>query len=352
MHSKFTLVLIVFFTSLSMLSAQRKQYLLLYSKAIYFNSGSDKVASKFRATLKEAATAINSDKEAKAWIQAHTDSLGSYESNQVLSDRRAEAVYKSLFEMGVDSLQLKIDSHGEYVPLKSNGTVTGRALNRRVTIEVVRPYVPRVKIEPLCTIAGTIIDAKTKKPLKTRLVFNSLAGKDSIDTDENGTYEYKVGMETNVEVRAYTKGYFFVSKLAQTKNETTTALNFTLEPAIIGGKMALNDLFFQSGTPLLMNASEQALDGVVAFMKFNSTLRIEIGGHINKPNRAPVSESSSSFKLSEARAEVVHSYLIDKGISKDRLTYKGYGNSEMIHPRANNPIQEQLNRRVELKVIE
>jgi outer membrane protein OmpA-like peptidoglycan-associated protein len=352
MHSKFILVLIIFFASMSIASAQGKKNLLLYSEAVYFNSGSDKIFPKFKAILKEAALKISSDKEATAWIQAHTDSLGSYTANQILSERRAKAIYEALFDLGVDTLQLKIDSHGEYVPLKSNGTATGRALNRRVTIEVVRPYVPIVEIVPVCMIKGTIIDAKTKKPLETRVIFNSLAGQDSVDTDENGMYEYKVAMETTIEVRAHTRGYFFVSKLAETQNEAVIKLNFTLEPAIIGGKMALNDLFFKSGTPLLMNASEQALDGVVAFMKFNSTLRIEIGGHINRPNQAPVPEGSSSFKLSQARAVLVYSYLIDNGISKDRLTYKGYGNSEMIYPRANTPIQEQLNRRVELKVIE
>lgn len=352
MHSKFILVLLIFYTSMSIASAQGKRHLLLYSESVFFNSGSAKVSPKFKGILKEAALLLKENKDGKAWIQAHTDSLGTFQSNQALSDKRAAAVYNALIGMGVDSLQLKIDSHGEYVPLESNGTATGRALNRRVSLEVVRPYVPVVKVKRVCTVKGKIIDAKTKKPLQTRLIFNSLAGQDSIDTDENGMYEYTVEMETAIEVRAHTKGYFFVSKLVETQKEEIIKLDFTLEPAIIGGKMALNDLFFKSGTPLLMNASEQALDGVVSFMKFNSTLRIEIGGHINRPNQAPVPEKSSSFRLSEARAVLVYKYLIENGISEDRLLYKGYGNSEMIHPRANTPIQEQLNRRVELKVIE
>ena len=91
--------------------------------------------------------------------------------------------------------------------------------------------------------------------------------------------------------------------------------------------------------------------GVLAFMKFNDDLKIEIGGHINKPNEPPVSENSSSFILSKERAQAVYNYLIDNGISKDRLTYKGYGNFEMLYPRAETPIQEQMNRRVELKVV-
>jgi outer membrane protein OmpA-like peptidoglycan-associated protein len=337
---------------MSIASAQGKKHLLLYSESVFFNSGSNKIWPRFKGTLEEAASLLNKTKDAKAWIQAHTDSLGSYQSNQSLSDRRASAVYSALIEMGVDSSQLQLDSHGEYVPLQSNGTATGRALNRRVSIEVVRPYIFVVKVEPVCIIKGKVIDAKTGKPLETRLIFNSLVVKDSIDTDENGRYEYRTDLETAIEVRAHTKGYFFVSKLTETHDQETIQLDFTLEPAIIGGKMALNDLFFKSGTPLLMNASEQALDGVVSFMKFNSTLRIEVGGHINRPNQAPVPEGSSSFKLSEARAVLVYKYLIENGISEERLLYKGYGNSEMIHPRANTPIQEQLNRRVELKVIE
>lgn len=352
MHSKILFVTIGFLISLSCITAQHQKYLVLYSDAVYFNSGSDKINPKFNKALVEVADAINNHKDAKAWIQAHTDSLGSYHANQVLSDQRANSVYQFLSKLGVDSAQLKIDSHGEYIPLKSNGTAQGRALNRRVTIEVVRPYIPRPKIEHQCTIQGKVVDAETKQVVATQLIFQSLAGKDSVETDADGNYKYVVNMEMNVNVRAYAKGYFFVSKICKTLHNQVTEVNFLLEPAIIGGKITLSDLYFQGGTPLLMNASEKALDGVVAFMKFNKKLKIEIGGHINKPNRAPVAKNSPSFKLSESRAAVVYHYLIKHGIDKSRLTYKGYGNSEMLYPRASTPVQEQINRRVELKVVE
>lgn len=351
MLQRIFLIAISFLFSVSMTSAQQTQILLLYSDAVYFGSGSDKIAGKYKKNLDEIAAAIKSDKKARAWIQAHTDSLGSYDSNQELSDRRAKAVYKELARRGIDSTQLKIDSHGEYIPYSSNGTAGGRAKNRRVTIEVVKPYIPKEKVDHKCILKGKVVDAQTKEPVATKLIFNSLAGKDSVDTDAEGNYEYIVKMETNVEIRAYSKGYFFNSRMGKTVHDQTTEVNFSLEPAIIGGKMALNDLFFEGGTPLLLTSSQKAMEGVLSFMEFNSELKIEIGGHINKPNQAPVPESSSSFLLSESRAKVVYHYLINNGISKDRLSFKGYGNSEMIHPRANTPIQQQMNRRVELKVV-
>jgi len=351
MLSRILLITISFLITVSMVSAQTTQKLLLYSDAVYFGSGSDKVAGKYRKALDEVATAIKSDPKARAWIQAHTDSLGSYTSNQELSDRRAKNVYLQLHKRGVDSSQLKIDSHGEYVPYSSNGTASGRAKNRRVTIEVVKPYIPKVKTEKICTLRGKVIDVNTQKPVSTKLIINSLAGKDSVETDAEGNYQYLVKMETNVEIRAYSKGYFFISKMGKTVHDETTEVNFSLEPAQVGAKMALKDLYFEGGTPLLLETSQKALEGVLAFMKFNGEMKFEIGGHINKPNQAPVPESSSSFILSQSRAKVVYYHLINNGIDKERLTFKGYGNSEMIHPRASNPAEEQVNRRVELKVI-
>ncbi|MGH1337309.1 MAG: OmpA family protein [Aureispira sp.] len=350
MRSTIVWIIIGLLASTTFVSAQRQQYRIIDREAIFFRSGSAKITPQYTKKLKEIAVLLNGAPNREAWIQAHTDSLGTYASNQNLSDRRAQSVYSILAREGVDSTQLKIDSYGEFVPLKNNRTSDGRAFNRRVSLDVVEPYIPKAIESRLCTILGTVIDAKTQQPLETRVVFNSLAGQDTINTDSLGRYNYTLLKETNVEVRAYSKGHFFISKVATTKQGQHVLVNFSLERAIIGGKMALSDLFFQSGTALLMPSSQKALEGLAGFMEFNDNLSIEIGGHINKPNQAPVLPSSSSFKLSEARAAVVYEYLIKQGINTTRLSYKGYGNAEMIHPRASNPIQEQMNRRVELKI--
>jgi len=337
----------------SSILGQRQKNILLYSDAIYFSSGASKVAPKYTKELKKVVEAIKSHPEASAWIQAHTDSLGGYLANEALSERRSNAVLAILKKEGVAEDKLKIDSHGEYVPVQSNGTAAGRAKNRRVTIQVVRPYVPRSKDENKCIVRGTVTNAQTGDPLSATIFIATRNGeKDSVETNEEGIYEYTRYTNTTVEITAYSKGYFFVTKKSATIPKKTVELDFKLEPAIIGGKMALNDLYFYGGTPILLPESEKALVGVVDFMQFNADLRIEIGGHINKPNQAPVPTSSKSFQLSENRARVVYEYLIEKGIAKERLSFKGYGNAEMLFPRASNPVEEQTNRRVELKVVE
>jgi outer membrane protein OmpA-like peptidoglycan-associated protein len=62
------------------------------------------------------------------------------------------------------------------------------------------------------------------------------------------------------------------------------------------------------------------------------------------------------MKLSQKRAESVVKYLIEKGITKDRLSAKGYGATDFIAPNTNpdgsdNPDGRQMNRRTEFRII-
>jgi outer membrane protein OmpA-like peptidoglycan-associated protein len=61
--------------------------------------------------------------------------------------------------------------------------------------------------------------------------------------------------------------------------------------------------------------------------------------------------SLSGQKLSEARALRVYNYLILNGISKTRMTTKGFGNTKPIFPNPKLSIEEQMNRRVEIKIL-
>jgi len=65
-------------------------------------------------------------------IVGHTDSIGTDEYNQKLSERRAFAVYKYLVEHDVDKDRLTIEGRGETQPIDDNSTEMGRARNRRV----------------------------------------------------------------------------------------------------------------------------------------------------------------------------------------------------------------------------
>jgi OOP family OmpA-OmpF porin len=87
------------------------------------------------------------------------------------------------------------------------------------------------------------------------------------------------------------------------------------------------------------------LDGVVAVLKRNPTLRVEIQGHTDN-----IGSEASNRKLSENRARAVMEYLVKKGVEAERLSAAGYGSSRPIA--SNDTLEGRArNRRVELTPV-
>ena len=65
-------------------------------------------------------------------VQGHTDSTGTPESNQKLSERRANAIVDKLVELGISRSRLTAVGKGQFAPIADNSSEEGRAKNRRV----------------------------------------------------------------------------------------------------------------------------------------------------------------------------------------------------------------------------
>lgn len=79
---------------------------------------------------------LNKYKDTEILIEGHTDSTGSDQLNQSLSDDRASSVSRALKSNGVAGGRITTDGYGESQPISDNGTVSGRALNRRVEVAI------------------------------------------------------------------------------------------------------------------------------------------------------------------------------------------------------------------------
>ncbi len=102
------------------------------TSAITFNSGSAVIKPESYAILKEIADALNSESGKSVSIIGHTDSDGSAELNQRLSEERAAAVMLALQnEFGVSNA-METSGKGASDPIAENNTPTGKANNRRV----------------------------------------------------------------------------------------------------------------------------------------------------------------------------------------------------------------------------
>jgi outer membrane protein OmpA-like peptidoglycan-associated protein len=87
-------------------------------------------------TLRDLAQIANACPAFKIQIEGHTDSEGTDERNQRLSDRRARAVADFLAQNGVDPRRLAAVGYGATRPIADNSTPEGRAKNRRIEFTV------------------------------------------------------------------------------------------------------------------------------------------------------------------------------------------------------------------------
>lgn len=106
------------------------------SGSVLFASGKDELLPEAQRRLDEVASSLSKDTKDSFVIEGYTDSRGSAEFNEQLSERRAAAVKQHLSRRGVPEEKIKVVGMGERNPIASNKSAEGRANNRRVEIVV------------------------------------------------------------------------------------------------------------------------------------------------------------------------------------------------------------------------
>ncbi len=119
------------------------------------------------------------------------------------------------------------------------------------------------------------------------------------------------------------------------------------KPLTEGQIIRVHSIYFQADSSTIMAESMQALEEIYEFLKMNKNVIIEIGGHTNT-----VPSSQICNQLSTARARAVALTLVRKGISPNRVQYRGYGKSNPIIRNDKYDFDaRQKNQRVEIKIL-
>ena len=105
---------------------------------ISFQSRSANLTFSSQKALTPVAESFKSQTDLKIEIAGHTDSIGSAEYNQDLSQKRADSVRQFLIDQGVDAERLSAIGYGEMQPVAENDSESGRAMNRRVEFRLVK----------------------------------------------------------------------------------------------------------------------------------------------------------------------------------------------------------------------
>ncbi|MDN3653259.1 OmpA family protein [Thalassotalea ponticola] len=113
------------------------QLQLVMSNGIGFDTGSYFLQAQINPTLDGIVEVLKEFPQTRIHIAGHTDSVGSEQSNQLLSEQRAMAVLNYFSQQGVTRNRLIAEGFGEQWPLCSNDTAQQRQCNRRVEINII-----------------------------------------------------------------------------------------------------------------------------------------------------------------------------------------------------------------------
>jgi len=225
-------------------------------------------------------------------------------------------------------------------------------LQQEAIIEKSQPVViPKPKVTLL---KGNVFDEKTKQPLKAEIVIIDLITRDTFTVTESdpntGRYLVTLVPGKNYAIFAKAPYHLMFSKNlnvpAEQEEYQEIIQHIPLPPLEVGKTFALRNIFFDFDKATLRPESIVELENACKFLKENPNLRIEIGGHTDIRG-----SDEYNMDLSLRRAKAVYDYLVKNcGIDASRLTYKGYGETQLL-TRETTEEAHQLNRRVEFKII-
>ena len=149
------------------------------------------------------------------------------------------------------------------------------------------------------------------------------------------TMESEMWMNRRVQVSGYLISLSPIKEAIE--KGTDTVRNFNLEY-----------VYFIPDQPIITDESLSYIQELAKNLKMYKTETFEIIGHINYQSRQDSSHLTDLYRLSELRAKAVYDYLIESGIPKTRMTFRGVGNSMPVYSLPVNEEQKRKNMRVQI----
>lgn len=220
-----------------------------------------------------------------------------------------------------------------------------------------------------CELRGLVYENETGVPVPgatVKLINSETKFEKTYVTGEDGTYFFEIDPETDYLVFATKELYFTATKSVSTKGRDCSAplqkdlaLDIGITKIVVDEEdpQTLNEIdefqilhiYYDLDKSFIRSDAGMELDKVVKIMYENPGILIELGSHTD--SRASDSYNSS---LSQRRADAAVEYIVSKGIQSDRITARGYGESQLVNRCSNgvtcSDIEHQENRRTEFTI--
>ncbi len=177
-------------------------------------------------------------------------------------------------------------------------------------------------------------------------------------TGNEGEFNFKVDGGTNYELIAEKEGFFTervdfstIGKTIPQENlvamitDTTFRAKIVLNKLVLDKPIVMENIYYEFDEWFITDAAAIELDKLVNILEDNPQIVIELSSHTDAQG-----DNDYNQALSQRRAESAVQYLVESGISPNRITARGYGESQLIIKNAINDDQHEINRRTEFKV--
>jgi outer membrane protein OmpA-like peptidoglycan-associated protein len=202
---------------------------------------------------------------------------------------------------------------------------------------------------------GQILNAATREPVTARITYQSLPYGNKVGVLNNNAYSFPMFDRVKYSIIVEADGFDVAKYMldpAEANEEKRVIKNIELtkgggnQMLAVGNVIRLDNLIFQVGKSKITEESYQELDIVHGMMTENTKMVIQLEGHTDYQGNA-----KENLKLSKARVDAVKTYLVSKGINKNRIKTKAFG-STMPLSREESPEGHRMNRRVEMRILE
>ena len=200
-----------------------------------------------------------------------------------------------------------------------------------------------------------VVDKESRMPKKANIkIYRISNGAKFLRATFDSVDECSIKLPTDsvytLEVQA--AGYFDHSqKIITTMPNSSYVYQVELNKLAEGNHLIFENILFQGGSARLVTEAQPVLESIASTLLRNTNVDIEIHGHVNCPHSMDCEKKETdNYNLSVARAKAVYDYLVNAGVSPQRLSYKGFGATQMLFPDATSDDQMKFNRRVEIIV--
>ena len=194
-------------------------------------------------------------------------------------------------------------------------------------------------------VSGKVKQAITGKGIIAKIVYKSYPTGSLTETFNDSIFTFSIFGSSKYIVTAEALDHVENGILISPSDAINNRINCEIELVPRGEAIRLNHLIFDLGKDVIKAQSFNELDGVVALMKINPQMEIQLEGHTDN-----VGNAEKNLVLSQKRVDAVKKYLASKGISKKRIQTKAFGGSKPI-ALDNSEEARALNRRVEMRVL-